>query len=117
MVLLLNSAVMPTEGHYTLKKISQSEFRTVLRDAAAANDFRSYIGYPETACLIEQLTDVEIEVSREQAELATGDVILIAKLRHRVQNPSDIAIYHPSLDDLDFFICDWRPLIEGETFA
>ena len=54
MILLLNSAVMPTEGMYTLQSISEATFQKVLQDAAATNNFKSYIGYPETARLIEQ---------------------------------------------------------------
>ena len=115
MLLLLNSAMMPTEGVYSLKQISESKFQELLQHAATTGNFRSYIGYPETARLLEQLTDIEIEVSREQAELAIGDVMLIVKLRHRIQNLSDISTYQPSLDDLDFFICHWQPLTEGET--
>ena len=113
MILLLNAAVMPAEGHYTLKKISQGEFRTVLRNAAAANDFRSYIGYPETARLLEELTGVDIEVSREQATLAVGDVMLIVKLRHRVADPTTKTTLEPSIDDFEFYCCDWKPLTEG----
>lgn len=116
MVILLNSAVMPAEGVYTLKRISKSNFQQLLQDAAAVGDFRSYIGYPETARLLEQLTGVEIEVSRDQAELKTGDVMLIVKLQHRIQNLSNINTYQPSLEDLDFFICHWHPLTERETF-
>ena len=115
MILLLNSAVMPTEGVYTLKRISKAKFRSVLQEAAACNNFQSYIGYPETARLLEQLTGIEIEVSREQAELETGDVMLIVKLRHRIQDASKISTYQPTLDDLEFFICYWQPLTEGET--
>ena len=112
MLHLLNSAVMPTEGVYTLKRISETEFQTTLQ---AADDFQSYIGYPETARMIQELTDIHITVSREQAELTPGDVILIVKLRHRIQNPFDIGIYQPSLDDLEFFVCHWQPLTEGRT--
>ncbi len=116
MVLLLNSAVMPTEGVYTLKRISKAVFQKVLHEAVATGDLQSYIGYPETARLIEQLTGIEIEVSREPAELTTGDVMLIVKLRHRIQDPSDISTYQPTLDELDFFLCHWQPLTDGETF-
>ena len=115
MIILLNAAVMPTEGHYTLKRISDTEFRTLLRDAAETNNFRSYIGYPETARLIEQLTDVEIPVSREQATLDIGDVMLIVKLRHRVADPSTKMTLAPSIDDFEFYRCDWQPLVEGDT--
>ena len=111
MILLLNAAVMPTEGHYTLKRISQDEFRAILRGSAAASNFRSYIGYPETARLLEELTDVAIEVSREQATLAIGDVMLIVKLCRRVVDPSTKMTLKPSIDDFEFYRCDWKPLI------
>ena len=114
MVLLLNSAMMPTEGIYTLKRISKSKFQELLQEAAATGNFQSYIGYPKTADLIEQLTGIEIDVSREQAELTTGDVMLIVKLRHRIQDLSDISTYQPSIADLDFFVCYWQPLAEGK---
>ncbi|RKU22868.1 hypothetical protein C6503_03645 [Candidatus Poribacteria bacterium] len=113
MILLLNSAVMPTEGVYTLKRISEATFRTVLQGAAAAKNFQSYIGYPETAHLIEEFTGIEVEVSREQATLAPGDIILIVKLRHRVANPTDKDIPQLSIGDFEFFWCDWKPLEDG----
>lgn len=113
MVILLNSAVMPTEGVYTLKRISEATFRTVLREAAATKNFQSYIGYPETARLIEQLTGIEVEVSREQATLVSGDTILIVKLRQRVAHPTDKGIPQLSIGDFDFFRCDWKPLDGG----
>ena len=109
MILLLNAAVMPAEGHYTLKRISDTEFQSLLRDAAETHNFRSYIGYPETARLIEQLTDVEIPVSREQATLDIGDVMLIVKLRHRVADPTTKTTLAPSIDDFEFYRCDWQP--------
>ena len=114
MILLLNAAVMPAEGHYTLKQISQPEFQTLLQDAAETHNFQSYIGYPETARLIEDLTGVEIAVSREQATLDTGDVMLIVKLRHRVADPSTKMTLAPSIDDFEFYRCDWQPLTGGD---
>lgn len=116
MILLLNSAVMPSEGIYTLKQISKSKFQELLQDAATTGDFRSYIGYPETARLIEHLTGIEIEVSREQAELATGDVMLIVKLRHRVADPLTKMPLVPSIDDFEFYRCEWNPLSEGGVY-
>ncbi len=115
MVLLLNSAVMPDEGVYTLKCISETTFQKVLREAAATDNFQSYIGYPETARLIEQITGIEVEVSREQATLTPGDTMLIVKLRQRVANPADKETLQLSTDDFEFFRCDWKPLNEGET--
>lgn len=114
MILLLNSAVMPNEGVYTLKQISANTFKEVLREAAENDNFKSYIGYPETARLIEQITGVEIEVSREQATLTRSDIMLIVKLRQRVANPADKETLQLSIDDIEFYRCDWQPLEEGD---
>lgn len=115
MILLLNAAVMPSEGVYTLKKISKAEFRTCLRVASATGDFKSYIGYPETARIIEQLTGVTVEVNRQQAGLMPGDVMLIVKLRHRVSEPASKAALAPSSDDFEFYQCQWHALDKGEA--
>lgn len=110
MILLLNSAVMPDEGVYTLKQITETTFTKQLQDAAASDNFRSYIGYPETAQLIEQITGIAIEVSREQATLTPEDTMLIVKLRHRVADPADKETPQLSINDFEFFQCDWQPL-------
>lgn len=110
MILLLNSAVMPDEGVYTLKQISKTIFTKELQDADTSGHLQSYIGYPETARLIEQITGIEVEVSREQASLAPGDIMLIVKLRQRVANPADKEMPQLSVDDFEFFRCNWQPL-------
>lgn len=113
MILLLNSAVMPNEGVYTLKQISAETFKAVLQQAAETNNFKSYIGYAETAKLIERISGVTVEVSREQATLTLGDTMLIVKLRQRVANPADKETLQLSIDDFEFFQCDWQSLDEG----
>lgn len=113
MILLLNSTVMPNEGLYTLKQISEDRFKNILQQAAETNNFKSYIGYTETAGLIEQITGVTVEVSREQATLTPGDIMLIVKLRQRVANPADKETLQLSIDDIEFYRCDWQPLDEG----
>ena len=115
MILLLNAAVMPSEGVYTLKKISKAEFRTCLRAASATGDFKSYIGYPETARIIKEITGVTVEVNREQADLMPGDVMLILKLRQRVTDPVNKATLQLSMDDLEFYQCNWQALDDGGT--
>ena len=115
MILLLNSAVMPNEGVYTLKQISEATFQNLLQEAAATDNFKSYIGYPQTAQLIEQITSIAVEVSREQATLIPGDIMLIVKLRHRVANPADKETLQLSIDDFEFFQCDWKPFDGGGT--
>ena len=114
MILLLNSAVMPNEGVYTLKQISANTFKEVLQEVDENDNFKSYIGYTETADLIEQITDVTVEVSREQATLTPGDTMLIVKLRQRVANPADKETLQLSINDFEFYRCDWQPLDEGD---
>lgn len=114
MILLFNSAVMPDEGVYTLKRISADTFKKVLQEAVVTDNFKSYIGYPETAKIIEQLTNVDIEVSRAQAELTPGDEILIVKLRQRVADPANRDTLELSINDFEFFRCNWKPLAEGD---
>ena len=110
MIILLNSAVMPNEGVYTLKRISEVRFTKEIQEAAETGNFKSYIGYPQTAQLIEQITGIAVEVSRAQATLTPGDVMLIVKLRQRVANPADKETLQFSIDDFEFFLCDWQPL-------
>ena len=115
MILLLNAAVMPTEGVYTLKRISKSDFQTILCGAAATGNFPSYIGYPETARIIEGLTGVPVEVNRQQAVLKSGDIMLIVKLRQRVTDPANKGTLELSMDDFEFYRCDWFALDDRET--
>lgn len=114
MILLLNAAVMPSEGVYTLKRISKAEFRTRLRAASETGDFKSYIGYSETARIIEEITGVTVKVNREPAVLMIGDVMLIVKLRQRVADPANKETLGLSMDDLDFYECKYA-LDKGET--
>ena len=115
MIILLNSAVMPNEGVYTLKRISEVRFTKEIQEAAETGNFKSYIGYPQTAQLIEQITGIAVEVSRAQATLTPGDVMLIVKLRQRVANPADKETLQFSIDDFEFYQCNWDPISEGET--
>ena len=105
---------MPNEGVYTLKRITANTFKDILQKAAETNNFKSYIGYAETANLIERISGVTVEVSREQATLTRGDTMLIVKLRQRVANPADKETLQLSIDDFEFFQCDWQPLGKGD---
>jgi hypothetical protein len=37
------------------------------------------------------------------------------KLRHRVANPADKETLQLSIDDFEFFQCDWKPFDGGGT--
>ena len=113
MIVLLNAAVMPTEGVYTLKQISITQFQDLLQQAAETGNLRSYIGYPETAEMIQRVTGIAVDVNRHQAVLTTGDVMLIVKLRHRVADAACKEKLQPSMNQFDFYHCNWHPLPKG----
>jgi hypothetical protein len=101
---LLNSAMMPVEGFYQLQRVTSEKFAEWLR----AEPFESYIGYPDTARLIEQIAGVKVPLSREQTTLADGDVLLICRLKYRVQIAADKGNFTPKREDFEFFVCHYR---------
>lgn len=109
-VKLMNSAMMPLAGIYNIQQISIEEFVSFLE-----NEFESYIGYPDTARMVEKIfasrrpgRQIEVPVSREQTALEDGDMMLIIRLRYRVANPGQKGKFTPGEDDFDFFKCDYR---------
>jgi len=108
MVRLLNAAVMPREGIYISRAITAREYAEAVRAANAAGALVSYIGYPETARLIEDLTGVPIQVSRDSTPVEDGDVLLVARLQYRVAHPSLKGRMLTSLDDYEFFRVEYH---------
>jgi hypothetical protein len=60
---LLNSAMMPDEGVYVLRRVSRGEFAKLVADAYQRGDLQSYVDYPETAQHIERVSGVPIQVN------------------------------------------------------
>lgn len=83
---LLNAAVMPRPGTYTLHALTAAEYAAAVISAYAAGDVRSYIGYDAAADVIERLTGIRPDVTRETTPVEDGDLLLIARLRQRVQS-------------------------------
>jgi len=107
-VVLLNSAMMPAEGIYILKRISRDDFGRMVADAYQRDDLRSYIGYPETAQHIERVSGVPIAVNRAPTQLAVDRAtILICKLAYRVPDPSMKGKLQPSEDDYEYYVATY----------
>jgi len=104
---LLNSAMMPDEGVYVLRRASRGEFAKLVADAYRRGDLRSYIGYPETAQHIERVSGVPIQVNRAPTRLADQATILICKLTYRVPDPADKGKLKPSDDDYEYFVATY----------
>lgn len=101
MVRLMNSAMMPAPGTYVLRRLTQNEFATLVGAAYDAACLVSYIGYQQTADMISELARVPIAVSRDMTPVATGDTLLICKLRYRVADPTRKGEQVP--EDFEFF--------------
>jgi hypothetical protein len=97
-VYLMNSAVMPagTYGLYVYRRASIDDLRQV---QVLAGEYRSAIGYPQNADLIERWTDVRPPVTRIETRFSDGDKALMMRLKSRVdpaakgapvsENPAD----------------------------
>ncbi len=81
---ILNSAVITEEGVYKYNKISLDKAREWLLEG----NFKSAIGYQETADAMELLTGIKIDVNRIQVRLNKGDEALIFRITKRVTDPN-----------------------------
>ncbi len=100
---LLNSAMMPQPGNYSLVAMNAPAWRVAFDEFRnGGGNFKSYIGYPQTAAHIAAVLGVEVPVSREQTVLESGDVIFICKLKYRVADPARKGEVVP--DEFEYFV-------------
>ena len=108
MIRLVNAAVMPRSGVYISRAITAREYAEIVRRAYESGEMVSYIGYPETARILEDLTGVPIPVSRDSTPVVDGDLLLVARLTYRVANPAAKGRVQASLDDYEFFAVEYH---------
>ena len=106
--ILLNSAMMPDEGVYVLRRVSRGEFAKLVADAYQRGDLRSYIGYPETAQHIERVSGVPIQVNRAPTRLPERALILICKLAYRVADPGMKGKLQPADNDYEYYVATYN---------
>ena len=104
MKFLMNDAVIGVgaDGNYSYRTIDQAEAIAWLR----TNDFKSTIGYADTANFIQSISGVfvSLSLSRETFAMVTGDDALVVRLRYQLQNPGDKGKFMPLPEDYDFAI-------------
>jgi len=105
--ILLNSAMMPDEGLYILRRVSREFFAELVADAHRRGNLQSYIGYPETAQHIERVSGVPIPVNRAATQLPDQAVIAICKLAYRVADPGSKGKFQPSDEDFEYFVATY----------
>jgi hypothetical protein len=105
--ILLNSAMMPDEGLYVLRRVSREFFAELVADAHRRGNLRSYIGYPETTQHIERISGVPISVNRASTQLPDQALIAVCKLKYRVSDPGAKGKLQPGEDDYEYYVATY----------
>jgi hypothetical protein len=100
---LINSAMMPSLSlSYRCRPVTPQEFARLLQ----SEGFESFIGYPETARILEKLSGVKIPISRAQTTVEPGDRLLIIRLKYRMNDPAQKGQTTHTLEDFEFGVCE-----------
>ncbi len=100
---LINSAMMPDLSlTYHCRQATAREFAELLK----SGPFDSYVGYPETARILEELAGVKIPISRAQTVVEPGDRLLIIRLKYRLADPGEKGQTTHTLNDFEFGVCE-----------
>ena len=105
--ILLNSAMMPDEGLYILRRVSREFFAELVADAHRRGDLKSYIGYPETAQHVQSISGVPIQVNRAATQLPDQALIAVCKLKYRVADPAMKGQLQPNEDDYEYYVATY----------
>lgn len=105
---LMNSAMMPREGLYRCRRITPEDFGRLVAEAAASGGIESYIGYEATADIVELLSGYRPEVSRANTNVEPGDIMLVARLKYRAENPKAKHMLRPEIGDFEFFVVQYE---------
>jgi len=106
-VRLLNSAMMPREGTYKMKRISKEEFCKILAKAHKEGILESTIGYMDNIVLIKKWTGIEVFFNRETTTVEDGDLLLIMKLKYRMRDPHLKGKIQMSEENFEFFLAEY----------
>lgn len=102
-LVLMNSAMMPSEGTYVARKITEEEAKEVVLEHFT-RPIESFVGYAETASYMAETLGVGVPVNRGQAELEDEDVILVCKLAYRIQDPAQKGNLKPESKDYEWWV-------------
>lgn len=101
---LLNSAMMPKPGTYTMHAISSEEFFRLFIDAMMGDGLINCIGYAQNLEMIAEETGIRLKTSREQTHIEDGDSLLIMRLKYRTDGIKGGRV---APDDFEFFTCTY----------
>jgi hypothetical protein len=103
---LMNSAVTPIDGRYTVQHTDLEGARYAV---AIADEIVSYVGYPTTAQYMEKALGIPVAVNRDHLkELRHGDIMLVCRLKYRVPDPADKGKFEPGEEDFEWLIIKYE---------
>jgi len=105
--ILLNSAMMPSQGTYHLRELTRDEWVETIQTAAQEESIQSYIGYPDTAKHVQEITGLPIEVNRAEVTLGKAATLFIVKLKYRVTDPAQKGQFAPSDADYVYYVAQY----------
>ena len=105
--ILLNSAMMPSTGTYRLRELSREEWVKAIQTSAQEESIQSYIGYPDTAKHVQEITGLPIEVNRAEVTLDKSATLFIVKLKYRVADPTQKGQFAPSESDYVYYVAQY----------
>jgi hypothetical protein len=78
-----------------------------IQTAAQEESIQSYIGYPDTARHIQEITGLPIEVNRAEVTLDKSATLFIVKLKYRVADPTQKGQFAPSESDYVYYVAQY----------
>lgn len=114
MIKLMNSAVMPQEGIYLSKKVNE-EFVKMYFQKHKDEGWESYVGYPQNIPYMSKVLGVDIPINRGETKLEHGDVMIVCKLRYRIQDPTQKVNTEPKDEDFEWYIITYKTHFDNET--
>lgn len=100
---LTTSTLVMSKGLYQVLEINEFEVKTLIRCAAEIHPYESHIDNASAACLLTELTGVQIPAVRDEWSgiLASGDIVLNIRLVNLESSSLD------KLEDYRFFRIDY----------
>lgn len=115
MIHLMNSAMMPRPGYYYSAPATREQVAKLFKSATLAGQvWRSYIGYDQNARILSDLLGVEVPVSRDETHLQDLDIMIVMKLKYRLDDPAVKGRRMPP-DAFEFFIGTYASNNDGPS--
>ncbi len=110
-IFLMNSAMMPTDGVYTCKTISATQFKNIFLYAKTHEGIVSSVAYPEIQDVVGKNLDIVIPIDRAKGLTVLDEYsnILVVKLKYRVPSERKGHRLGSKFDDYEFKFITKKP--------